>query len=98
MARKENKHTVNTQMQRGKGIGVHPVGGGRVDSNYPPFDAPRSSGGQNDMPNKFFDDLGGRAGATARRDPAQGTVAAGMASPGRGQGMPAAGDRRPKRG
>lgn len=87
-----NKRTVNSQMPKGS-VNVRGTGG-RYDSNFPPFDAPRSSGGANDMPNKFYDDLGGRAGATARAEPAKGTVAAGLASPGRGKGMPAPGKRR----
>src|SRR5882672_4096248 len=91
---------VNTQMQRGGGAGStsQTGSGGEYNKNHAPFDASRSTGGQNDINTKFFDNLGGRAGSSARRDPADGTVAAGMASPGRGKGMPAPGDRRPKRG
>lgn len=92
-----DKSTVNTQMPRGKGVSVHGTPG-EYDRNHAPFDQPRSSGGQNDMPNKFFDDLGGANKARVSRAPAVGTVAASLASPGRGKGMPPAGDRRPKRG
>lgn len=92
-----NKRIVNSQMPKGK-INTYPVGGGECDRNHPPFDTPRSAGGGGDIPQKFFDNLGGAAGASARAVPADGTVAAGMASPGRGKGMPAAGQRRPGKG